>query len=64
LPRRPARQKPKLIEFHIMRIGATPARLVGVVRATDKHAALAEVIECRKDLPSGKPRPTAAGGGA
>lgn len=36
--------KPKLAEFHIMRIGATPARLVAVVRATDEKAALAEVI--------------------
>jgi hypothetical protein len=44
LPRHPARQKPKLIEFHIMRIRATPARLVGVVRATDEQTALAEVI--------------------
>jgi hypothetical protein len=64
LPRRHARQKPKLIEFHLMRIRATPARLVGVVRATDEQTALAEVIARRKDLPSGKPRPTAAGGGA
>ena len=44
MPRRHARQKPKLIEFHNMRIRATPARLVGVVRATDEQTALAEVI--------------------
>ena len=37
-------KKPKLAEFHIMKIGATPARLVAVVRATDEKAALAEVI--------------------
>jgi hypothetical protein len=35
LSRRPTPQKTKLTEFHIMRIGATPARLVAVVRATD-----------------------------
>jgi thioester reductase-like protein len=28
-----------------MRIGATPAKLVAVVRATDEQAALAKVIE-------------------
>ena len=44
LPRHPTPQKPKLAEFHVMRIGATPAKLVGVVRATDEQAALAEVI--------------------
>jgi hypothetical protein len=44
LSRRPARQKPQLIEFHVMRLGATPARLVAVVRATDEQAALADVI--------------------
>ena len=37
-------QKPKLTEFHVMRIGATPAKLVAFVRATDEQAALAEVI--------------------
>jgi hypothetical protein len=45
LPRsRTADAKPRLTEFHIMKIGATPARLVPVVRATDEKAALAEVI--------------------
>jgi len=38
LPRR------RLTEFHIMKLGATPARLVAVVRAADEQAALAEVI--------------------
>jgi hypothetical protein len=37
-------KKPKLAEFHIMKIGATPARLVAVLRATDEKAALAQVI--------------------
>jgi hypothetical protein len=37
-------QKPELIQFHVMKIGATPAKLVAIVRATDEQAALAEVI--------------------
>jgi hypothetical protein len=36
--------KAHLTEFHIMKIGATPAKLVAVVRATDQQAALADVI--------------------
>ena len=44
MSRRSVPQKPQLTEFHIMRLGATPARLVAVVRATDEKAALAEVI--------------------
>src|SRR5262245_35108476 len=43
--RPPAAPKDKLHEFHIMRFGATPARLVAVVRATDEKSALAEAIE-------------------
>ena len=35
--------KAQLAEFHVMKIGATPARLVAVVRATDEQAALADV---------------------
>jgi hypothetical protein len=45
LPRSPAGAKPRLIEFHVMKIGATPAKLVGVVRAADEKAALAQAIE-------------------
>jgi hypothetical protein len=37
-------QKPELVEFHAMKIGATPAELVAIVRANDEQAALAEVI--------------------
>jgi hypothetical protein len=37
------RRKAQLAEFHVMKIGATPARLVAVVRATDEQAALADV---------------------
>jgi hypothetical protein len=37
-------QKPKLVQFHVMKVGATPAKLVAIVRATDEPAALAEVI--------------------
>jgi hypothetical protein len=37
-------KKPKRVEFHIMKIGATPAKLVGVVRATDEKAASAQAI--------------------
>jgi hypothetical protein len=44
LSRRPTPQKAQLTEFHIMKLGATPARLVAVVRAADEQAALAEVI--------------------
>ena len=36
--------KAHLTEFHIMKIGATPARLVAVVRTIDQQAALADVI--------------------
>jgi hypothetical protein len=55
LPRCPTGQKPKLTEFHIMKIGATPAKLVGVVRAIDEQAALAEMIE-RHPMPPHMPR--------
>ena len=37
-----APQKPDLVQFHVMKIGATPAKLVAIVR--DEQAALAEVI--------------------
>jgi hypothetical protein len=37
-------QKPELVQFHVMKIGATPDKLVAIVRATDKQAALAAVI--------------------
>jgi hypothetical protein len=37
-------QKPKLVQIHVMKICATPAKLVAIVRATDEQAALAEVI--------------------
>ena len=47
---RPLSQKPKLAEFHVMKFGATPARLVAVVHAADEKAALAEVI-ARHRLP-------------
>ena len=40
-----AAPKDKLHEFHIMRVTATPAKLVSIVRATDEKAALAETIE-------------------
>jgi len=43
--RSPASPRDKLHEFHIMRVTATPAKLVGIVRATDEKAALAEAIE-------------------
>ena len=49
LPRRP--QKAQLTEFHVMRLGATPARLVAVVRATDEQAALADVIARHRSPP-------------
>ena len=42
--RPPAASKDKLHEFHIMRVTATPAKLIGIVRATDEKAALAESI--------------------
>jgi hypothetical protein len=45
LPRRPIQRKPKLTEFHIVKIGATPAKLISVVRAIDEKAALAQAIE-------------------
>jgi hypothetical protein len=38
-------RKRKLIEFHIMKIGARPARLVAIVQAADEKAALAQAIE-------------------
>jgi hypothetical protein len=44
-PKRPPSPKTKLVQFHIMRIGATPARLVGIVEATDEKAALAQAVE-------------------
>ena len=44
-PKRPPAPKTKLVQFHIMRIGATPARLVGIVAATDENAALAQAVE-------------------
>ena len=37
-------RKPELVQFHVMKIGATPAKLVAIVRATVEQAALAEVI--------------------
>jgi hypothetical protein len=37
-------QKPELVQFHVMKIGATPAKLVAIVRATDEQAALTEAI--------------------
>jgi hypothetical protein len=46
-----------------MRLGATPARLVAVVRATDEQAALADVIvreEARNSTRAG-PRPVRGG---
>ena len=43
--RPPAASKDKLQEFHIMRVTATPAKLVATVRATDEKAALAQAIE-------------------
>jgi hypothetical protein len=43
--RPPAASKDKLHEFHIMRVTATPAKLIGIVRATDEKAALAQAIE-------------------
>ena len=42
--RPPTAAKDKLQEFHIRRVTATPAKLVGIVRATDEKAALAEAI--------------------
>jgi hypothetical protein len=42
---RSAGAKPKLIEFHIMKFGATPARLAATVCATDEKAVLARAIE-------------------
>jgi len=43
--RSPAAPKDKLHEFYIMRVTATPAKLLGIVRATDERAALAQAIE-------------------
>jgi hypothetical protein len=43
--RPPTAAKDKLREFHIMRVTATPAKLVATVRATDEKAALAQAIE-------------------
>jgi hypothetical protein len=51
LPRFSRPQRPKLAEFHIMKFGATSARLVAVVRATDEKAALADAI-ARNRIPS------------
>jgi hypothetical protein len=45
VPGRPVpKKKPKQIEFHVMKFGATPARLVAVVHATDEKAALEQAI--------------------
>ena len=49
--RRPAPQKPHLAEFHVMKFGATPARVVAVVRAANEQAALAEAIARRRFPP-------------
>jgi hypothetical protein len=43
--RPPTAAKDKLQEFHIRRVTATPAKLVGILRATDEKAALADAIE-------------------
>jgi hypothetical protein len=43
--KRPPAPKTKLVQFHIMRVGATPARLLGMVEATDEKAALARAVE-------------------
>ena len=39
------RSRPKLTEFHLMKLGATPARLVAVVQAADEQAALEDAIK-------------------
>jgi hypothetical protein len=44
-------RKPKLLEFHIMKIGATPAKLVAVVQAKDEKAALEEAIASHRISP-------------
>jgi hypothetical protein len=46
-----AAAKPKLIEFHIMKFGATPARLLAIVHVSDEKAALAEAIERHRIRP-------------
>ena len=38
-------------EFHVMKFGATPARVVAVVRAANEQAALAEAIARRRFPP-------------
>ena len=48
---KPPAPKRKLHKVHIMRIGATPARLVGVVQAIDEKAAIAEAIKTYRIRP-------------
>jgi hypothetical protein len=48
---KPLAPKRKLHELHIMRIGATPAKLVGIVQATDEKAAIAEPIKTYRIRP-------------
>ena len=45
VPKRPSQAKRRPHDWHIMRIGTTPARLVSIVQAIDEQAALAEAVK-------------------